>query len=197
MPVEDEDPWSCGGPLVAFDFSTAFQFYKLVFKHLCNASVSVLEKPNFCFSWSVIFGQPHELRPLIAACGIVTICLFQDFHSKALLAFNCYPVSPPPLLPSSPPPLPILTHRRRCVLPSIQSRHPPSAGKHAVLSGVCLTMASPSDSASFDQPPPAKKFGQRLRSLCALHPELTGHAMDYMELKGLLCVCDLQMLQPC
>jgi hypothetical protein len=32
----------------------------------------------------------------------------------------------------------------------------------------------------------AKKFGPRLRSLCALHPELTGHAMDYTELKRLL-----------
>jgi hypothetical protein len=49
-------------------------------------------------------------------------------------------------------------------------------------------MAAAVEVTSLEQQPSTKKFGLRLRSLCALYPELTGHAMDYMELKGLLYV---------
>jgi hypothetical protein len=70
--------------------------------------------------------------------------------------------------------------------PHIKLHHPNS--RHlASLPCVLFAMAAAADASPFDQQPSAKKFGLRLRSLCALHPELTGHAMDYTELKGLLC----------
>jgi hypothetical protein len=56
-------------------------------------------------------------------------------------------------------------------------------------------MATPAD--SYEPPLHAKKFGLRLRSLCALHPELSGHAMEYTELKGLLYVAALYTSRIC